>query len=62
MRRIADTVGKLCASSEMYCSLRFEDARGCPYNKFDAHGIAALSAANVLVAVVSLVAANFIVI
>ena len=40
--------------SEMYCSLKLEDFRGCPYHLFTKHGIAMLSAATTAVAVASI--------
>ena len=43
-------------SSEMLCSLMFEDARGCPYNSFTPRSIAALSCSTAFIAVVSLLA------
>ena len=44
----------LLASSEMYCSLRYEDVRGCPYNAFDHRAIAVLASASAALALVSL--------
>ena len=41
-------------SSEMYCSLKFEDFRGCPYGIFTQRGIAVLSAASSCIAVLSI--------
>ena len=41
-------------SSEMYCSLKFEDLRGFQYNKFNAKGIAVLSVATSFIAIVSI--------
>ena len=43
-------------TSEMYCSLKFEDARGFQYNRFNAKGIAFLSSATALIAIVAIVA------
>ena len=48
---------KVIDSSEMACSLRFEDVRGCPYGIFTSEGIAILSIASSLLAVISLFAA-----
>lgn len=45
----------LIDSSEMACSLRYEDMGGCPYNTFTPRGIAALSSISVVSAIVSLV-------
>ena len=45
---------KIIDSSEMACSLRFEDVRGCPYNTFTPRGIAALSLTSSILAIVSL--------
>ena len=42
------------ASSEMLCSLLFEDVRGCPYQLFTKRSIAAISASMTLIAVASL--------
>lgn len=42
-------------SSEMYCSLRYEDFHGCPYNLFTPEGIALLSGASSIVACIALV-------
>ena len=50
-----DVFKKLFRSSEMLCSLAFEDVRGCPYNVFTSQGIAAMSAASTALAVISLV-------
>ncbi len=41
-------------ASEMYCSLLFEDFRGCSYKVFTHAGIATLSAVSALVAIVAL--------
>ena len=41
-------------SSEMYCSLRYESMKGCPYNCFNEKAIAALSSGGALIALVSL--------
>ena len=42
-------------SSEMYCSLRYESMRGCPYNLFTEESIAALSLGGALIGIVSLI-------
>ena len=42
-------------SSEMYCSLRYEDYKGVPYHMFTRGGIAALSGAGSLLAILSIV-------
>lgn len=42
-------------ASEMYCSLRFEDFRGCAYGIFNRKGICALTLATSAMAVASLV-------
>ena len=41
-------------SSEMYCSLKFEDAKGCPYNAFDNRTIAVLASASIVLGIASL--------
>ena len=41
-------------SSEMYCSLRYESMKGCPYNVFSERAIAALSLGGALIGIVSL--------
>ena len=43
-------------SSEMYCSLKYEDFRGCAYGVFTRRGVAALSAVSCCVATLSIVA------
>lgn len=48
-------VSELFKSSEMYCSLRYEDYRGCPYNKFTPRGIATLAVVCYAFAALSLV-------
>ena len=48
---------RLLESSEMYCSLRYEDVRGCPYHLFDARSIAMLATSCTACAIVSLIAA-----
>ena len=48
---------QLLESSEMYCSLRFEDIKGCPYNLFDARSIALLATSTAACAILSLIAA-----
>ena len=48
---------KMLDSSEMFCSLRFEDVKGCPYNTFTPRGIAVLSLASSIMALVSLIVA-----
>lgn len=45
----------LVHSSEMMCSLLYEDVRGCPYNSFTPGNIAVLSLASSFLAVASLV-------
>ena len=42
-------------SSEMACSLLYEDIGGCPYNTFTPSGIAALSSLCTVFAVISLI-------
>ena len=49
-------LSKLLDSSEMFCSLKYEDVRGCPYNAFTPRGIAALSITSSFLAIVSLLA------
>ena len=41
-------------SSEMYCSLKFEDYRGCAFNVFTRRGIAFLSASIFVIAAASI--------
>ena len=53
--RIRQRALEILESSEMYCSLRYEDYRGCRYGVFTKNGIAVLSLALSVVAVVSLV-------
>lgn len=43
-------------TSEMYCSLRFEDAKGCAYHKFSSSDIALLSTLCMIISVASLIA------
>ena len=45
----------LVNSSEMACSLRYEDINGCPYNSFTPRSIAALSVSSSVMALVSLI-------
>ena len=45
---------KMLESSEMYCSLKYEDARGCPYNLFSPCDIATLWTVSALLSLVSL--------
>ena len=58
LRRALDAlkvrVTGILAASEMYCSLKFEDFRGCAYHLFTRRGIAALSAAVGAIAILSL--------
>ena len=54
MGNLATGFSKLIDSSEMACSLKFEDVKGCPYNSFTPKGIAALSFACSFFAIVSL--------
>lgn len=42
-------------SSEMYCSLRYESMKGCPYNLFSEKSIAALSIGGAIIGIVSLI-------
>ena len=44
-RVIANRVYAGAYSSEMFCSLKYEDYRGCPYNMFSHSQIAWMSAA-----------------
>ena len=46
----------LAEASEMYCSLRYEDINGCPYDSFTPHGIAVLSSAMAFLSFISLLA------
>ena len=50
-------VRQILESSEMYCSLKLEDFRGCPYRIFTTRGIAFLSGASSVLAVLSIVVA-----
>ena len=50
-------LSEILSASEMYCSLKFEDVRGCPYGIFTSKGIAILSITSSLLAVISLFAA-----
>ena len=52
---IARRARSVLESSEMYCSLRYEDYRGVPYHMFTRGGIAALSGAGSLLAILSIV-------
>ena len=45
----------LIDSSEMLCSLRYEDIGGCPYNTFTPRSIAVLSTLSSVMALVSLI-------
>ena len=42
--------------SEMFCSLKYEDFRGCAYGLFSRRNIAVLSSATSVIAVVSVIA------
>ena len=50
------SLSKLFDSSEMFCSLKYEDVKGCPYNTFTPRGIAALSVASSILAIIALFA------
>ena len=52
---IRSRISNLLASSEMYCSLKFEDFRGCGYGIFTQRGIAALSTGAAALAIISLI-------
>ena len=39
----------------MYCSLRYESMKGCPYNLFSEKSIAALSIGGAIIGIVSLI-------
>lgn len=52
--RLGQTLSKVFASSEMYCSLRLESMNGCPYEVFTKAGVAALSTGAGVIAVISL--------
>jgi len=54
MGAAANFFTNLMYSSEMACSLMFEDFRGCPYNAFSRPCIAFLSSSCALLAVASL--------
>ena len=54
-RNAGDALRHVLDASEMYCSLRYEDARGCPYDLFTKHNIAALAAGSTVLGVISLV-------
>ena len=49
-----ESLSAILNSSEMYCSLRYEDFRGCPYNMFDSFGIGMLAVSCSLLAALSL--------
>lgn len=51
----ADFLRNVLDSSEMYCSLRYESMKGCPYNRFSEKAIAALSAGGAFIGIVSLI-------
>ena len=53
--RIKERALGILEASEMYCSLRFEDYRGCQYGIFTKKGVAVLSLALSMVAVVSVI-------
>lgn len=53
--RASRTIWSVLESSEMYCSLKYEDFRGCAYGVFTRKGIAAFSAFSGCVATLSLV-------
>lgn len=46
----------LIDSSEMICSLKYEDMRGCPYEAFGRHEIIAFSTICVVLAALALIA------
>ena len=52
---VKNRISNLLASSEMYCSLKLEDFRGCRYGIFTRQGIAALSTGTAVLAIISLV-------
>ena len=52
---IARRARSILESSEMYCSLRYEDYKGVPYHMFTRGGIAVLSGAGSLLAILSIV-------
>jgi len=56
MRNRTNYFTELIQSSELLCSLMFEDAKGCPYNSFTPRSIAVLSCSSSLLAIVSLLA------
>lgn len=55
LEKASGAVRNTLESSEMYCSLRYESLRGCPYNLFTQKGIAALSAGSAVIGVLSLI-------
>lgn len=55
MGKYSKFLSKIIDSSEMACSLRFEDFKGCPYDTFTSEGIAALSLASSFLALLSLI-------
>lgn len=54
MSKRVNNFKNLLESSEMVCSLKYEDARGCPYGSFTPRSIAVLSTAGAFLAIVSL--------
>lgn len=51
-------IARIADSSEMICSLKYEDVRGIPYNAFTREGIAALTAASSFFAILSILIAG----
>ena len=54
--RILTKFRAILAASEMYCSLKFEDFRGCQYHRFNRRGIAVLTTATAMIAVAAIIA------
>ena len=54
-RSVANRIYAGAYSSEMYCSLKYEDYHGCPYNMFTHSQIAWMSAAVFVISTCSLI-------
>lgn len=55
LHRPRNAFSRMLESSEMYCSLRLESMKGCPYHLFSPSSIAVLSVGASLIGIVSLI-------
>ena len=54
VQTLKSELDRILEGSEMYCSLKLEDFRGCPYGVFTKRGVAVLSSASALLAIISI--------